>query len=83
VVHGRKVWDKTYLLMVTAYRGRDYILEQTQSGMVVSPSADLIEEIGSGYPTNVYDGVRLLLPTLRQKMAQSRGMMLIDLPDGC
>ncbi len=69
--------------MITAYGGRDYILKQTQSGMDVSPSANPIEEIGSGYPTNVYDGVRLLLPTLRQKMSQSRGMMLIDLPDGC
>jgi hypothetical protein len=49
----------------------------------VLPSAYLIREIGSRYPTNVYDGNRLSLPILRQKMAQSQGMMFIDLPDGC
>jgi hypothetical protein len=31
-------------------------------------SANPIGEIGSGYPTNVYDGNRLSLPILRQKM---------------
>jgi hypothetical protein len=34
-------------------------------------SANPIGEIGSGYPTNVYDGNRLSLPILRQKMALS------------
>jgi hypothetical protein len=56
---------------------------QHQSFVPVSPSSDLIREIASGYPTNVYDCNRLLLLTLRQKMAQTCGMMFIDLPDGC
>jgi hypothetical protein len=34
-------------------------------------------EIGSGYPTYVYDGNRLSLPILRQKMALSCGMMFL------
>jgi hypothetical protein len=37
----------------------------------VSSSASPIGDIGSGYPTKVYDGNRLSLPILRQKMAQS------------
>jgi hypothetical protein len=51
--------------------------------VIVLPSANLIGEIGSGYPTNVYDGNRLSLPLLTQKMAQSCGMMFLDLPYGC
>ncbi len=50
---------------------------------IVSPSANPIGDIGSGYPANVYDGNRLSLPILRQKMAQFWCMMFIDLPDGC
>jgi hypothetical protein len=38
---------------------------------IVLPSANSIREISSGYPTNVYDGKRLLLPILRKKMALS------------
>jgi hypothetical protein len=38
---------------------------------IVSPSANPIGDIGSGYPTNVYDGNRLSPPILRQKMALS------------
>jgi hypothetical protein len=34
-------------------------------------SANPIGETGSGYPTNVYDGNRLSLPILRQKIALS------------
>ncbi len=49
----------------------------------VSPSANLIGKIGSGYPTNVNDGSRLLLPVIRQKMAKSCGMMFIELPVDC
>jgi hypothetical protein len=37
----------------------------------VSPFANPYGEIGSGYPTNVFDGNRLLLPIIRQKMALS------------
>jgi hypothetical protein len=37
----------------------------------VSPSANPYGDIGSGYPTNVYDGNRLSLPILRKKMARS------------
>ncbi len=51
--------------------------------MIVSPSSNPVGEIGSGYPTNVFDCNRLSLPILRQKIAQSWGMMFIDLPDGC
>jgi hypothetical protein len=51
--------------------------------VIVLPSANLIGEISSGYPTNVYDGNRLSLPLLTQKMVQSCGMMFFDLPDGC
>jgi hypothetical protein len=47
------------------------------------PLLSPVGEIGSGYPTNVYDCNKLLLPILRQKMAQYCGMMFIDLPDGC
>jgi hypothetical protein len=47
------------------------------------PSSNPVGEIGSGYPTNVFDCDRLSLPILRQKMTQSCGMMFIDLPDGC
>jgi hypothetical protein len=49
----------------------------------VSPSSNPVGEIGAGYPTNVYDCNRLSVPILRQKMAQSYGMMFIDLPDCC
>ncbi len=45
----------------------DAILQLKQS---VLPSANPIGEISSGYPTNVYDGNRLLFPILRQEMAQ-------------
>ncbi len=38
---------------------------------------------GPRYPTNVYDGNRLSLSILRQMMAQSCGMMFIDLLDSC
>ncbi len=47
--------------------------------MVVLPSSDPVEEIGSRYRTNVYDCNRLSLLIIRQKMAQSCGMMFIDL----
>jgi hypothetical protein len=50
---------------------------------LLSPSAYPIGEIGSGYPSNVYDGNRLSLPILRQKLEQSCGMIFIDLPDSC
>jgi hypothetical protein len=56
----------------------DAILQLKQS---VLPSANPIGEISSEYPTNVYDGNRLSFPILRQEMAQSCGMMFIDLPD--
>ncbi len=39
--------------------------------IIVSPSAYPDGETGSRYPTNVYDGNRLLLPILRQKIALS------------
>ncbi len=48
----------------------------------VSPSSYPVGEIGSRYPTNVYDGNKLLLPILRQKMVQSYGLMYVVLPDG-
>jgi hypothetical protein len=49
----------------------------------VSPSSNPVGKIGSGYPAHGYDCNRLLLPILRQKMAQSCGIMFVDLPDGC
>jgi hypothetical protein len=39
-------------------------------------------EIGSGYPTNIYDDNRLSLPILRKKMVQSYDLMYVVLPDG-
>jgi hypothetical protein len=36
-----------------------------------SSPANLIGDIGSGYPTNVYDSNRLLLPILRENISQS------------
>jgi hypothetical protein len=41
-----------------------------------------VGEIGSGYPTNVYDASRFSLPILRQNMAEPGCIMFIDLPDG-
>jgi hypothetical protein len=55
----------------------------TGTHLSVSSSSNTVGEIGSGYPTNVYDGNRLSLPKLGQKMVQSCGRMFIDLPDGC
>jgi hypothetical protein len=49
----------------------------------VSSSSSPVGQIVSGYPNNVYNCNRLSLPKLRQKMAQSCGMMFIDLWDGC
>ncbi len=49
----------------------------------VLPTSNPVGEIGSGYPSNDYDGNRPSLPILRQKMAQSYAMKYIDLPDGC
>ncbi len=55
-----------------------------QSKMICwSPSSNPIGEICSRYPTNVYDSNIFSLPILRQKIAQSCGMVFIDLPDRC
>jgi hypothetical protein len=48
----------------------------------VSPSCNPVGGIGSRNPANVYDGNRLSLPILRQKMVQSCGLMYVVLPDG-
>jgi hypothetical protein len=41
--------------------------EKEKSEILVSPSLGPNREIGSGYPSNVYDCNRLPLPILRQK----------------
>ncbi len=69
------------------YRGQIKTYNKTHcplSVIPVSPSSNPVREIGSGYPTNVYDCNRLLLPILhKSKDVQSCGMMFIDLLDGC
>jgi hypothetical protein len=48
-----------------------YDIMSFKNNFVSHPLLTQYGEIGSGFPTNVYDGNRLLLPILRQKMAQS------------
>ncbi len=62
--------------------GGGFQLVHRKNRKIVLPSSNPVGEIGSGYPTNIYDGNSLSLPILRQKMAKSCGMMFIDLPDG-